>query len=83
MPKIYIDLFDLSTVNELCKICDKYKRLFETDILCGRYIVDGCSVLGVTSMLGHTVEIRPLAFDKDDEFIMNLISIGAYIKGDD
>lgn len=80
MSELFIDLDDLRTVNELCKICDKYRNHFETDIVCGRYIVDGCSVLGVASMLGRKVMIRPLTSGKCDDFVMKMVSIGAYIK---
>ena len=80
MPRIYIILDCLDTVNELCRICTKYRDKFETDVVCGRYIVDGCSYLGLTSMLGHVVVIKPITDEKNDDFIMNLISIGAYTK---
>jgi hypothetical protein len=31
-------------------------------------------------MLGHVVVIKPITDEKNDDFIMNLISIGAYTK---
>lgn len=55
---VFLTLDSLSKVNELVKVCEKYKDI-DTDIVYGRYIVDGRSVLGVSSLLGNIVRICP------------------------
>ena len=76
---IFINLDSLNKVNALTKVCEKYDDL-DTDIMYGRYIVNGCSVLGVSSLLGNIVRVCP---NTDDEEIMNsmikdLEEIGAW-----
>ena len=64
----FISLDKLETVNLLCRICEKYNEYFDVDVEYGRYIVDGASILALTSMLGHIVKIVP---NTNDEKILN------------
>ena len=66
---IFINLDSLDKVNYLTKVCEKYDDL-DTDIMYGRYIVNGRSVLGISSLLGNIVKVCP---NTNDEAIMNSI----------
>ena len=58
-----IDSFD--SPGKLLRLCEKYHDKMEIDVLCGRYIIDGCSTLGVHSLVGHTVSFE-LGTDDND-----------------
>jgi hypothetical protein len=53
----------MENAEKVVDICRNYKRLCEIDISYGRQVVDGCSVLGVMSLVGHTVTLTPLTDD--------------------
>lgn len=70
-------------VNDLCNLCDRYKNKFDVDIVCGRYSVDGNSVLGVLQLFGRTVTVMPLVCENDDlesvyEFLEGVRMLGDY-----
>lgn len=78
---IFIKLDTLETVNQLCKISDKYKDKMNIDISYGRYIIDACSILGVTSLMGNIVKIVPVT---DDTLLLHyyfneIEKLGAYM----
>ena len=58
-----IDSFE--SAGKLVRLCEKYHDKMEIDVLCGRYIIDGCSTLGVHSLVGHTVSLE-LGTDDND-----------------
>lgn len=62
---IAYNLKDFNSARYLVDCCEKYKESFDTDIIFGRYTVDGCSVLGVQSLVGHIVSVDPQTDDKD------------------
>ena len=75
-----INLDSVQTCENLRNVCRKYRNKLNIDVYYGRYIVDGCSLLGVVSLVNHTVE---LWIPKDDEelrnkFIEDIKEIGAY-----
>lgn len=77
---VFSQLESLEMVRSLVEICDKYSELFDVDIQYGRYTVDGCSVLGVASMLGKIVTI---VINTSDTLMYNaimreLVGIGAW-----
>ena len=80
----FIKLDAMETIERLCRICTKYKDDFDIDIEYGRYTVDGCSILGVSSLMGNIVRIHPPSEDRNSntELIKNMYSelkkIGAY-----
>lgn len=80
---IFIELKDLETVNSFCKICDRYHDKMDIDVKYGRYIIDGCSVLAVTSLTGKTVKVIPNTGDAllKEYFFKNIEEIGAYKVG--
>ena len=80
MKKLLIKIDSLETVNAICAVCMKYRGEFEVDIYCGRYCVDGISVIGVTSMLGREVNVVPITDDDNliGIFINDMKEIGAY-----
>lgn len=56
-----IDTFDSAT--KLVRMCEKYKGQMEIDVNWGRYTVDGFSMLGVHSLVGHVVTLDPQTDD--------------------
>lgn len=77
---IFLKLDNLEKAKELCKVCDSYKEQMYIDILYGRYTIDGCSMLGVASLLGNVVEIKPCTNDENlmKLFLADVEKIGAY-----
>lgn len=54
----------MKSAKNLIQLCEKYHDRMEVDVIHGRYIIDGCSMLGVHSLLGHTVTLEPQTDDK-------------------
>lgn len=52
------------SAGKLLKLCEKYHDKMEIDVIHGRYIIDGCSVLGVHSLVGNMVSLEPQTDDK-------------------
>lgn len=49
----------------LVRLCEKYHDEMAIDVIYGRYIIDGCSTLGVHSLIGHIVALEPQSDNKD------------------
>lgn len=68
-------------VERVVSICRSYKDWFNVDIKFGRYVVDGCSILGVLSLADHIVRVCPIPGD-DEKIVMRLFEklkpYGAY-----
>lgn len=62
MLNFNIDSCEAAT--KLIRLCEKYHGDMEIDVIHGRYIIDGCSVLGVHSLIGHMVALEPQSDDK-------------------
>ena len=77
---VFLNLDTLDKANKLVKICEKYDIDF--DVLYGRYIIDGKSVLGVTSLIGHIIKIIPNTNDilLLEYIIKDLEEIGAWVQ---
>lgn len=52
------------SAESLIRLCEKYHDSIEVDIIHGRQTVDGCSLMGVISLLGNFVTIRPNCEDE-------------------
>lgn len=67
---LFIKLDTVETATSLTKLCEKYKNEYdiETDIVHGRYVTDGCSLLCVVSMIGKIIKVSP---DTKDGLILN------------
>lgn len=80
MWKIYLD--NTKTCEKLTKICRKYNDEMPVDICYGRYTVDGCSILGVMSLLFNTVKIWIPTMDVNTvkDFTEDIKEIGAYYE---
>lgn len=63
MLNFNIDSCEAAT--KLIRLCEKYHGDMEIDVIHGRYIIDGCSTLGVHSLIGHTVAIEPQSNNKN------------------
>lgn len=59
------------SAEDLIKLCEKYRDDTEVDVICGRQTVDGCSLLGVMSLIGHFVTVKP---QTDNEDVINKFS---------
>lgn len=53
------------SAEKLIRLCEKYHDSMEVDIVHSRQTVDGCSLMGVISLLGHFVTVRPNCEDED------------------
>lgn len=63
------NLTSIDYVQPLVNICEKYSKHFKVDIVCGHYVVDGSSYLGVCSMCPNVVDIVPVLPERLDEGI--------------
>lgn len=52
------------SAEKLIRLCEKYRDDTEVDVICGRQTVDGRSLLGVISLIGHFVTVKPQTDDK-------------------
>lgn len=52
------------SAENLIRLCEKYHDDMEVDVICGRQTVDGRSLLGVISLIGHFVTVKPQTDDK-------------------
>ena len=61
------NLDSVQSAERLVRLCEKYRDEMELDIdvIYGRQTVDGCSLLGVTSLIGHFVTVNPIGRDRD------------------
>ena len=59
------------SAEDLIKLCEKYRDDTEVDVICGRQTVDGRSLLGVMSLIGHFVTVKP---QTDNEDVINKFS---------
>lgn len=77
---IFMELNTLGNVNDICNVCNKYKDKIDVDIEYGRYIIDGCSILAVSSLLGKTIKICPITEDNllKTYFTNDIKKIGGY-----
>lgn len=49
----------VQSAEKLIRLCEKYHDDMDIDIIHGRTVVDGCSLLGVASLIGHFVTAKP------------------------
>lgn len=49
-------LINFDCAQELVSVCRRYEE--DIDVICGRYIIDGKSTLGVASLVGSHVSIE-------------------------
>lgn len=61
------NLDSVESANKLIRLCEKCRDEMELDIdvTHGRQTVDGCSLLGVTSLIGRFVTVVPNTTDKE------------------
>lgn len=61
------NLDSVQSAEKLIRLCEKYRDEMEldVDVIHGRQTVDGCSLLGVSSLIGKFVAIRPIGRDND------------------
>lgn len=55
---ISYNLDSIEKAKKLVSICEKYKDEFDVDVIHGKQIIDGTSILGVISLIGHIVSIN-------------------------
>lgn len=61
------NLDSVQSAERLIRLCEKYRDEMELDIdvISGRQTVDGCSLLGVTSLVGNFVSVVPVGRNED------------------
>ena len=59
------NLDSVQSAEKLIRLCEKYHDDMDIDIIHGRTVVDGCSLLGVTSLIGKFVSINPIGRNKE------------------
>ena len=61
------NLDSVQSAEKLVRLCEKYRDEMELDIdvIYGRQTVDGCSLLGVTSLIGKFVSVVPVGRNED------------------
>lgn len=52
------------SAEDLIKLCEKYRDDVEVEVIHGNQTVNGCSLLGVFSLLGNFVGIKPNSRDE-------------------
>ena len=53
------------SAEDLIKLCEKYRDDMEVSVIHGNQTVNGCSLLGVFSLIGNFVGIEPDSRDED------------------
>lgn len=76
---VFLNLDSLDKVTKLVKVCEKYDSI-DFDVIHGRYVINGKSVLGVSSLIGNIVKIEPNTTDSllTTYVIKELEEIGAW-----
>lgn len=59
------NLGSMESAEKLIRLCEEYRDDTEVDVICGRQTVDGRSLLGVISLIGHFVTVKPQTDDKN------------------
>lgn len=61
------NLDSVQSAERLIRLCEKYRDDIglDIDIIHGRQTVDGCSLLGVTSLISRFVTVVPNTTDKE------------------
>lgn len=77
---VLINLDCLETASKLVSVCEKYKDQMDMDVIYGRYIIDACSILAVTSLVGNIVKIQANCNDNSllDSLRSDIVSIGGW-----
>ena len=53
------------SAEDLIKLCEKYSDDVEVEVIHGNQTVNGCSLLGVFSLIGNFVGIKPDSRNED------------------
>ena len=53
------------SAEDLIKLCEKYRDDVEVEVIHGNQIVNGCSLLGVFSLIGNFVGINTYSGDEN------------------
>lgn len=80
---LFINIDSVDTACKLSNICTKYKDNAGIDVICGRQIIDGCSVLGVVALVGRTVQVEMRAKSEElmNRFSDAVCEIGGFKSG--
>lgn len=57
---------DVDSAKKLVSVCEKYEEA-EIDVIYGRQIIDGKSILGVMSLMGRMVSLKVNSRNENDE----------------
>lgn len=53
------------SAGKLVRLCEKYHGQMDIDVIRGRTVIDGCSLLGVHSLIGNIVGVEPQTDDNN------------------
>lgn len=67
--EVYISTLD--DADTFSKLCEKYKPSLVIDVHKGRYMVDGCSILGVISFSGYWVQVDAISRAEHGDWIVS------------
>lgn len=59
------NLDSVQSAKNLVHLCEKYHDDMSIDVIHGRQTVDGCSLLGVASLVGNFVCINPIGDNRE------------------
>ena len=59
------NLDSVQTAHKLVRLCEKYHDDMSIDVIHGRQTVDGCSLLGVASLVGNFVCINLICDNRE------------------
>ena len=60
-----LNLNSKKSAEDLIKLCEKYRDDVEVEVIHGNQTVNGCSLLGVFSLIGNFVGIKADSRDED------------------
>lgn len=59
------NLASCEAASKLIRLCEAYKNKMEVDVIHGRYVIDGCSLLGVHSLISNIISLDPQTDNKE------------------
>lgn len=59
------NLDSVQAANKLVQLCEKYHEDMDIDIVHGRQVIDGRSLLGVFSLIWHFVTVNPIGTNNE------------------
>jgi len=68
-----VNLDSFNKAVDIANICSKYACDVDADAICGKYVVDAASILGMESIVGHWISIEVVDRDPDNKNAEKLV----------